>query len=133
MKFLDNSTEDYEVATVLKREEGGWVMENKQYKPWHYLVLKTLERLDGKANLKSMYSDMEVWWDDRHDSANEDLFDPELFGPEPSWEGERPKYRRIIRKEFTLLVKDGLVDRVARGVYQISDNGYDFLQGKDWH
>lgn len=108
-------------------------MENKQHKPWHYLVLKALEGLDGKTDLKSMYAVMEDWWTDRHDGENEVLFNPELFGPEPSWEGGRPKYRRIIRKEFTLLVEDGLVDRVARGVYQITDSGYDFLQGKNWH
>jgi len=91
---------------------------NQNTVPWDYIILSPL-RL-GEADLSDIYVAI-------HDELRDGSINPRLFEIEPRW-GGRPKYFHTVRSCLSSLRKRGMVERVHRGRYRITDAGRKHLE-----
>ena len=88
--------------------------------PWDLVILGAL-RSGSEVALREVY--------DRIDEARSEgslIISRQLFNIDPRW-GERPKYCHVVRSAVSSLRKRGMVERLARGVYRITDAGRERL------
>lgn len=93
--------------------------------PWCWLLLGILNDAGGTTILQDIYDSIE------RDSAasaqsSPKIVRPGLFSVNPKY-GERPIYQHTVRGCLAFYRKQGLVDRVGRGVYRITDKGLNRL------
>jgi len=89
--------------------------------PWDWVILGAL-RTGSEADLSEIYDTIDLV-----KKAGSSIISVKLFDIEPRW-GERPKYYHAVRAAVSSLRKLGMIERVARGRYQITDVGRDRLE-----
>jgi len=89
--------------------------------PWAWLLLGTLSELGGTTTLQEIYSRVE---DACANSKETDpkIVLPRLFNINPRY-GDRPIFQHTVRGCLSAYKAQGLVERVDRGVYRITDKG----------
>jgi DNA-binding PadR family transcriptional regulator len=92
--------------------------------PWKYVILGALRH--GEANLSAIYENIEKAQDEAQDDG-EIFINPALSKNDPS-AGNRPKYQQVVRSYISDLIEQGLVERLARGHYLITDAGKKWLK-----
>ncbi len=97
----------------------------EEHMPWPWLLLGILQHSNGQATLQDIYGHIE---EDYHEikKGSTELIRPTLLKVDQRY-GERPKYTHTVRGCLSNYVKRGLVKRVDRGVYQITDAGLNRL------
>lgn len=96
--------------------------------PWEQLLLGILEESGGQADLEQIYASIEAEY---HEIAkdSEYIIAPRLLEIDPKW-GNRPIYQHTVRGCLSAFKKRGLVERVARATYRLTDAGAKSL--KEW-
>jgi hypothetical protein len=80
---------------------------------WELAILKSIASAGGTANTKSIYKSLE---------SGEFIELTEEHLRATRWEG-RPAYQHQVRSHLTNLVQAGDLRRIAKGVYQLTEQG----------
>ncbi len=92
---------------------------------WDHVILSAL-RTGFETDLPEIYDIIDKM---RIDGSF--IIKPELFEIEPRW-GARPRYHHTVRGIVSSLRKRGMVNRVERSSYQITDLGRELLKELDY-
>jgi len=94
--------------------------------PWEWLLLGILDESDGETTLQNIYASIEKKF---REIEEEDikLINPRLLEIDPKF-GNRPIYQHTVRGCLSAYKKRGLVERIGRGIYQLTDIGLKCLR-----
>lgn len=94
--------------------------------PWRWHLLGILKDSGGTATLQEIYARIEKEFVDSNKSDPK-IIHPRLFTEDIRY-GNRPKYQHTVRGCLAVYRKGGLVKRIDRGTYRITDEGLNRLE-----
>lgn len=94
--------------------------------PWGWLLLGILEDCGGSATLQKIYRciDRDMAVREEEDSS---IIDARLLQHNLRY-GDRPIYQHTVRGCLSSFRKRGLVERIGRGVYRMTEAGSRYLE-----
>lgn len=90
--------------------------------PWEWLLLGILDESGGETTLQNIYASIEK----KSREIEEDdikLINPRLLVEIDPKFGNRPIYQHTVRGCISSYIKRGLVERIGRGIYRLTDMG----------
>ncbi|OGO40052.1 MAG: hypothetical protein A2147_07080 [Chloroflexi bacterium RBG_16_57_8] len=97
----------------------------QEYMPWQWLLLGILDDSGGTAALSNIYASIEEAM--RSDQPVPQIIRVHLITVDPKY-GDRPRYQHTVRGCLAAYKKQGLVERVDRGIYRLTQAGGERLQ-----
>jgi len=89
--------------------------------PWEWLLLGILDESGGETTLQNIYASIEKKFREIEDEDIK-LINPRLFEIDPKF-GNRPIYQHTVRGCLSAYENRGLVARIGRGIYRLTDIG----------
>ena len=89
--------------------------------PWDWLLLGILDEAGGETTLKNIYASIEELFRDTEEKDIKPI-NPRLRKRNPEY-GNRPIYQHTVRGCLSAYKKRGLVERIGRGIYRLTDMG----------
>ena len=101
-------------------------MTMEEHIPWPWLLLGILDNCGGQATLQDIYVRIEEQY---HEMKTEDteLIKSRLLDINPRY-GIRPKYQHTVRGCLSNYKKRGLVERIDKATYRLTDGGLKHLK-----
>ncbi len=96
-------------------------MVRDEHMPWCWLLLGILKESGGVATLAHTYRRIETDITGQKEGESP-IIDPRLFRHNLKY-GDRPIYQHTVRGCLSLYEKQGLVERIGRGTYRITEAG----------
>ena len=90
--------------------------------PWGWLILSILADDRDATSLPDIYASIEELYRDLLSNEQSDIINPNLLKTNLRY-GDRPKYQHAVRSCLSAYRKQGLVERVAKGTYQLAAVG----------
>ena len=89
--------------------------------PWEWLLLGILDESGGETALQNIYASIEKKFCEIEEEDLK-LINPRLFEIDPKF-GNRPVYQHTVRGCLSACKKRGLVERIGKGIYRLTDVG----------
>lgn len=94
--------------------------------PWEWLLLSILDESGGETTLQNIYAAIEKKFCEIKEEDIK-LINPRLFEKDPKF-GNRPIYQHTTRGCLSAYKKRGLVERIGRSIYRLTDIGLKCLR-----
>ena len=104
-------------------------MTREEHIPWPWLLLGILDDSRGQAALRDIYTRIEEQQYHEMEKECTELIKSRLFEIDPR-HGIRPKYQHTVRGCLSNYKKRGLVERIDKATYRLTDAGLNHLK---WH
>ena len=101
-------------------------MTREEHIPWLWLLLGILDDSRGQAALQDIYARIEEQYHQMEKEGTE-LVKTGLFEIDPRY-GIRPKYQHTVRGCLGNYKKRGLVERIDKATYRLTDEGLNHLK-----